>query len=79
MENGIIQLSQMKRDENYLCYFVTTPKEYKGKNVGFSPIEPFFWIILIPRELLEIRDIFGLASGVSHIAFYCMDEIGQRF
>ena len=26
MENGIIQLSQMKRDENYLCYFVTTPK-----------------------------------------------------
>ena len=28
MENGIIQLSQMKRDENYLCYFVTTPKGY---------------------------------------------------
>ena len=27
MENGIIQLSQMKRDENYLCYFVTTPKD----------------------------------------------------
>ena len=26
MENGIIQLSQMKRNENYLCYFVTTPK-----------------------------------------------------
>ena len=36
MENGIIQLGQMKRDENYLCYFVTTPNReiYQEKGIN---------------------------------------------